>query len=163
MAIISTDIKYRLSGGAANTDPSASLGGVISSTDAANYFDSLSSAEAAAGSIEYRCIYVYNNHPTLTMLGTKVFIQTQTPSPDTDVSIGLGAAAIGAAEQTVGSETTAPPGVTFSAPSTLAAGLLAGDIPPASFKSVWVRRNVNAGAAVFTDSFNIRAQCDTNP
>lgn len=163
MAIVSTDIKYRLSGGASNTDPSASLGGVISSTDASNYFDALSSVEAAAGSIEYRCIYVYNNHPTLTMLGTKVFIQTQTPSSDTDVAIGLGTAATGATEQTVGSETTAPSGVSFSAPSTLGAGLVAGDIPPASFKSVWIRRNVNAGAAVFSDSFTLRAQCDTNP
>lgn len=163
MAIASTDIKYRLSGGATNTDPSASLGGVISSTDAANYFDAVSSAEAAAGSIEYRCIYVYNNHPTLTMLGTKVFIQTQTPSTDTDVAIGLGTAAIGAAEQTVATEATAPTGVTFSAPSTLAAGLLVGDVPPSSFKSIWVRRNVNTGAAVFADSFTIRAQCDTNP
>ena len=36
MAIVSTDIKYRLSGGLANTDPAASLGGVKSSTDASN-------------------------------------------------------------------------------------------------------------------------------
>ena len=49
MAIISTDINYRLSGGAANSDTAASLGGAKSSVAASNYFDDVSSAEASAG------------------------------------------------------------------------------------------------------------------
>lgn len=163
MPIVSTDIKYMLSGGAANADPALSLGGAKSSVEAVNYFDDVSSVEASAGDTEYRCVYVHNNHGTLTLIGAKIWIQTQTPSGDTDVAIGLGAAAVNATETAVGNESTAPAGVTFSAPSSFAGGLVIGDIPPGQHKAVWVRRTVNAAAAAFADSFTLRVQGDTNP
>lgn len=164
MPIISTDIKYRLSGGASNTDPASALGGAKSSTDAASVvFDDVSSAEATAGDIEYRCVYVDNNHGTLTLLSAKIWIKNQTPSSDTDVAIGLGSSAVNGIEQTVANENTAPVGVTFSSPSDLAGGLALGDIPPGQHKAVWVRRTVNASAASVNDSFALRVQGDTNP
>ena len=59
MPIVSADIKYRLSGGASNSDQNASLGGVKSSNEAsASLFDNVSSAEAVSGDTEYRCFYV---------------------------------------------------------------------------------------------------------
>ena len=163
MAIISTDIQYRLSGGSSNSDPAASLGGVKSSTAASNYFDDVSSAEASAGDTEYRCVYVHNNHGTLSLIGAKVFIQTNTPSSDTDVAIGLGSSAINGTEQTDADESTAPTGVSFSAPTTFAGGLAIGDLAAGAHKAVWVRRTVNAGAAAYADSFTLRVQGDTNP
>lgn len=55
MAIVSGDILYKLSGGSGNSDPNASLGGVISTTTAStNVYDDVGSAEAIAGDIEYR-------------------------------------------------------------------------------------------------------------
>ena len=163
MAIVSTDIQYRLSGGSSNSDPAASLGGVKSSTAASNYFDDVSSSEAGTGDTEYRCIYVHNNHGTLSLIGAKVFIQTNTPSSDTDVAIGLGSSAINGTEQTVADESTAPTGVSFSAPTTFAGGLAIGDLAAGAHKAVWVRRTVNAGAAAYADSFTLRVQGDTNP
>ena len=163
MAIVSTDIQYRLSGGASNSDPVLSLGGVKSSTAASNYFDDVSSAEASAGDTEYRCVYVHNNHGTLSLIGAKVFIQTNTPSSDTDVAIGLGSSAINGTEQTVADESTAPTGVSFSAPTTFAGGLAIGDLAAGAHKAVWVRRTVNAGAAAYADSFTLRVQGDTSP
>ena len=163
MAIVSTDIQYRLSGGASNSDPALSRGGVKSSTAASNYFDDVSSAEASAGDVEYRCIYIHNAHATLTLIGAKVFIQTNTPSSDTDVAIGLGSSAINGTEQTVADESTAPTGVTFSAPTTFAGGLTIGDLAAGAHKAVWVRRTVNAAAAAASDSFTLRVQGDTNP
>lgn len=163
MAIVSTDIQYRLSGGASNSNPAISLGGVKSSTAASNYFDDVSSAEASAGDTEYRCVYVHNNHGTLSLIGAKVFIQTNTPSSDTDVAIGLGSSAINGTEQTVADESTAPTGVSFSAPTTFAGGLAIGDLAAGAHKAVWVRRTVNAGAAAYADSFTLRVQGDTNP
>lgn len=163
MAIISTDIQYRLSGGAANSDPLLSLGGAKSSVAASNYFDDVSSAEAAAGDVEYRCIYVHNNHGSLTLQGAKIWIQTQTPSGDTDVAIGLGTSAVNGTETAVGGESTAPGGVAFTQPSSFAGGLTIGDIPFGQHKAVWVRRTVNASAAAFSDSFTLRVQGDTNP
>ena len=153
MAIISTDIVYRLSGGAANSDPNASLGGAKSSTVAGtNIFDDVSSAEATAGDIEYRCVYVHNGHATLTYLGSKIWIQANTPSTSTDIFVGLGTAGLNATEQTIANEA-----VDFST------GLSIGDIPAGQHFSVWVRRNVTAGAAGAADSFTLRIQGDTNP
>ena len=163
MAIVSTDIQYRLSGGASNAVTASSLGGVKSSVAASNYFDDVSSAEASAGDTEYRCVYVHNNHGTLSLIGAKVFIQTNTPSSDTDVAIGLGSSAINGTEQTVANESTAPTGVSFSAPTTFAGGLAIGDLAAGAHKAVWVRRTVNAGAAAYADSFTLRVQGDTNP
>ena len=81
MAILTTDIIYRLSGGAANSDPAASLGGAKSSTAwVSGIFDDVSSAEASAGDIEYRCLYVKNAHATLTLYSATVWISTNTPS-----------------------------------------------------------------------------------
>ena len=163
MAIVSTDIQYRLSGGASNAVTASSLGGVKSSVAASNYFDDVSSAEAGTGDTEYRCIYIHNAHATLALLRAKVFIQTNTPSSDTDVAIGLGSSAINGTEQTVADESTAPTGVSFSAPTTYAGGLSIGDLAAGAHKAVWVRRTVNAGAAAYADSFTLRVQGDTNP
>lgn len=164
MPIVASDIKYRLSGGAANTDANASLGGAKSTTDVpAGYFDNVSSAEASAGDVEYRSIYVHNNHGSLTMLGAKIWIESNTPSAETNADIGLGTSAINGTEQTVANESTAPSGVSFSAPTNLAGGLALGDIPPGQHKAVWVRRTVTAGAAAANDGFTLRTQCDTLP
>lgn len=164
MAIVTTDIKYRLSGGSSNTDPNASIGGAKSSTEAASsIFDDVSSGEAAAGDTEYRCVYVHNNHGSLTMLGAKVWIQSNTPSADTTVALGAGASAINGTETAVADENTAPGSVTFSTPTDLAGGIALGDIPPGQHKAVWVRRTVSAAAAVAADGFTLRVGCDTLP
>lgn len=164
MAIVSTDIKYKLSGGASNSDPNLSLGGTKSSADVpSGIFDDVSSAEASAGSVEYRCIYVHNNHGTLSLLGAKLWIQTNTPSGDTDIAVGLGTSGLNGAETAVANETSAPAGVSFSTPSALASGLGLGDLPSGQHFAVWVRRTVTTGAAATSDSFTLRVQGDTNP
>ena len=166
MPIISTDIQYRLSGGSGNTDVNASLGGVKSSTSVGtglhNLFDVVSSAEASSGDTEYRCVYIHNNHGTLTMQSAKIWIVTNTPSTDTSIEIALGSSAVNGTEQTIANENTAPTGVTFSAPSSLGTALSIGDIPAGKHKAVWIKRIVNAGAAAYNDdSATIRTQCDT--
>lgn len=164
MAIVSTDIKYRLSGGASNTDPLLSLGGAASTTDAgAGIFDNVTSAEAQAGSVEYRAVYVRNNHGSLTLLGAKVWIQANTPSAETDVAIGLGTSAVSGTEQTVADETAAPSGVSFSSPGNEGAALSIGDLAPGAHKAVWIRRTVNAAAAATNDTFTLRVKGDTLP
>lgn len=167
MPIISTDIQYRLSGGASNTDVNASLGGAKSSTSVGtglhNLFDVVSSAEASSGDTEYRCIYVHNNHGTLTMQATKIWIVTNTPSTDTSVEIALGSSAVNGTETSVANEDTAPSGPTFSAPASEGVALSIGDIPPGQHKAVWIKRIVGAGAAAYNDdSATIRVQCDTS-
>lgn len=164
MPIISTDIQYRLSGGAANSNPNASLGGAKSSEAMpTGLFDAASSAEAAAGLVEYRCIYIHNAHGTLTAIGPRIWLQANTPSATTTIDIGIGTSAQGGTEQTVGAEATAPSGVTFSAPTDYAGGIALGDIPAGGHRAVWLRRTVNAGTTATTDTATLRTQCDTAP
>ena len=162
MPIISTDIKYRLSGGAANTDPALSLGGAKSSTDAgSNLLDTVSSVEAAAGDVEYRCEYVHNNHGTLTLEGAKLWVQANTPSADTTIEVGLGTSAVNATEQTVANEGVAPSGVTFSAAADEAGAISLGDIPAGQHRAVWIKRTITAGAAASSDTATLRVKGDT--
>lgn len=165
MPIASSDIKYFLSGGGANTDPAASLGGAQSSVQVTpnDLFDDVSSAEASAGDVEYRCVYVQNTHATLTLIGAKVYIQSQTSSADTDLSIALAGEGKNGTAETVADEGTAPVGETFSQPASFAAGLALGDLAPGDYYPIWLRRTVNSAAAGAADAWTIRVQGDTNP
>lgn len=170
MPIVAGDIEYRLSGGAANSDPAASLGGAKSSVEITNnnFFDDVSGAESAAGDIEYRGFYVQNNYagsPSLDLQNARIWVQVNTPSGDTTVEIALAAEGPNATMETIGNENTAPVGspMTFSAPANYAAGLNLGTLAPGQFYGVWIRRTVNAGAAAFNDSYTIRVEGDTAP
>lgn len=164
MPIANTDIQYRLSGGASNSDAAAALGGAKSNTAVpSGQFDNVTSAEAAAGDVEYRCFYVHNNHGSLTLTSAKVWIQANTPSTDTTVDIGLGSSAINGTEQTIADEQTAPTSVTFSAAANEGASLSIGDLGPGQHKAVWIRRTVNSSAAVAADSYTLRVKGNTLP
>jgi hypothetical protein len=163
MPIVSTDIKSYYSGGCSNTDPAASIGGARSTTEVnwAALFDTVSSAEGAAGDVEYRCVYFFNDHPTLTLEAAKVWIQANTPSADTTIDIGLAAAGASATETAVANESTAPAGVTFLAAANEGTALSLGNLAPDAYHGVWVRRTVTAGAAAASDTFTVRVKGDT--
>lgn len=162
MPIVSTDIQFRLSGGASNAVSLTSIGGAKSSVAAgAAIFDDVQPAESSAGDVEYRCLYVHNAHATLTLTAPVAWLPTNTPSPGTSVDVGVGTSAVNATEQTVADENTAPAGVTFAAAATQAAGVALGDIPPGQSRAIWIRRTVTAGAAAFADGFTLRATGST--
>lgn len=166
MSVITADFVERLSGGASNSDGNASLGGVKSSNTKSStvdaFFDAVSAAEAAAGRVEYRCIYLHNANATDTMTNAVVFVSSNTPLAGTTVDIGVGTSAVNGTEQTVANETTAPSGVSFSAPTTADTGLALGNIPPGQHRAIWVRRTVTAGAgASASDGFTLGYRCET--
>ena len=150
MSIITGDFVARLSGGAGNASGNASLGGAKSSTTASStvdqLFDAVSAAEASAGSVEYRCIYLHNNNGTDTMTNARVWVSANTPLAGTTLDIGVGTSAVNGTEQTIANETTAPTSVTFSAPSTAGTGLALGTIPAGQHRAIWLRRTVTAGS-----------------
>lgn len=148
MAIQDTDLLRLLSGGASNSSAIASLGGAVSSTAAADpYFDTVASGEASAGDVEYRCLYVKNNHGSLTLQSPKLWITAQPAGGDIVFAIGLGSSGVSGTEQTVADENTGPSGVSFSSPSTKGAGLSLPNLAPGQTHAVWIRRTTNAGAA----------------
>lgn len=146
MSILSGDIKFYLTGGAANTDPNLSLGGAVSATQVSGalhgLFDAVSPEEATAGDMEYRAIEVKNTNPADTLYAASLYISGETTSVDSQVLVGLDATT-----QSVANESTAPAGVTFSAPTTKATGIALGDIAPGASKRIWLKRVITAGAA----------------
>src|SRR4029078_6456530 len=145
MAITASDLKIYFSGGSGNTDPNASLGGAISTTEVTdntthNLFDQVSGTESLAGDTEYRGIYLKNTHGTLTLQNTKVYISSNTASTDTTIDIALDGGATNATMETLTDESTAPSGETCSEPTTDAGGLSIGSLAAGEKKGIFVRR-----------------------
>lgn len=165
MPIVEADIKYYLSGGAGNSDPNASLGGAISSTEVVdaslhNLFDKVLGDEAAAGDTEYRAIFVKNTHATLTWEAVKLWIVSQPDGRTTKESFELAKeTSSGSPIQTVADEDTSPTGVTFSAPSSKSAGIDLGDIGPGVVYGFWFKRIVPANCEA-KDSAQVQIKCE---
>lgn len=168
--IDSADLLFRLSGGAANTDPDASIGGamstvaggVITSAQMNNLWDDVSGDEGAAGDVEYRCIYLHNTDATRTWLNVKLWISATSSSPDTAFAIALGGEGVGGTAESPGDEDTPPSGEAFSSPTTKAAGLDVGDLAAGESYPIWIRRTVTAGADAFdNDSYSLSASGDS--
>lgn len=169
MAVELSDIDWRFSGGAVNLSPGGALGGQISFAELTNaifggLFDDVTAAEATAGDIEYRCVYIFNRNATDSLTSVVVWIGSQTSSAGTSLAIGLDPAGNGngrttGVAATIANEGTAPAGVTFSAPSTSGTGLSIGTLGPGEGRAIWVRRTVNAGAAASSeDRCELRVQ-----
>lgn len=79
MPISASDISYVYSGGATNTDPDESLGGDASVHVIVGnvIFDSVTPNEAAAGSIDYRCVYISNDNASDNFYNAEILIQSQ--------------------------------------------------------------------------------------
>jgi len=165
MAISAVDLKFFLSGGAVNSDPNASLGGAISSTQITdntlnNLFDKVTGDESSAGDTEYRAFYVKNDHATLTLENAYVWIQTNTPGNDS-VQIGKESAS-GSPIQSVANESTAPSGISFSDAASKGAGLALGDLAPGVVYGIWIKRVVPSSCPAYdNDSFVIKFEGDT--
>lgn len=145
-------LEVHLSGGATNTDPNASLGGVVSNyaprqLNRGNVFADLTEAQRIAGAVHYRCLYVVNTSPTDTMANLTVWLDGLPVNAGTAMAIGDDAAAVNGTATTVANETTAPGSVTFSAPTSYASGINLGTLAPGDFVAFWVRRTLTAGAA----------------
>jgi hypothetical protein len=160
MAVVSTDLKWYYSGGSANADANASLGGEISSVEITsnllqNLFDNVSAAEASAGSTEYRCAYLKNTNGADTVNDMKLWISSNTPSTTTRVDIALDPAGIGngvspGMATTIADETTAPSGVSFANspdPVDASTAIAIGNLTTGECQAVWFRRVVDSGTA----------------
>lgn len=172
MAIASSDILLKLAttaGAAGNSnaqaDPNASLGKYISTTEVSgtalnNLFDNVSGPENAASDVEYRCVFVHNNHGSLTYQAPLIYISSEVAG---GASIALAvdstaASAIGSASAqalTIADESTAPVGLSFTSPTTVGTGLALGDIAAGYCKAFWVRRTAANTVALDSDGGSI--------
>ena len=167
MAIVSGDIKYYLSGGAGNSDPNASLGGVISSTEVSgtplnNLFDDVSGEESGPGDVEYRGIYVKNTHGSLTLQAAKLWLESEV-SGGAAIAIALAGEGVNATMETIANESTAPVGESFTSPTSKATGLSMGNIAAGQRYGFWLRRTVPSSTpAQAADGVTPRVEGDTD-
>lgn len=181
MPIASSDLQVRLStksgaaGDSTTSTPNASLGKYVSTTTLTdntvqNLFDNVTGDENAASDVEYRCIFVLNNHATLTWQAVKVWIFSEVSGGasaalalDNIAASAKGSASAQAAE--IADEGTAPTGVgsffAGTAIDTKAEGLSVGDLAPGQVRAIWVRRTAANSGALNSDGLTIRAEGDT--
>lgn len=166
MPVTAYDIRFYLSGGSTNTDPNLSLGGPISQTEIVsgqlnNLFDDVSAVESGAGDVEYRCIYIKNTHSVSSLVNARIWIDQDTLSTDDEIDIAIDPSGVGGTVPQLADESTAPPNVVFSHPTSYDTGLAIGDIGPGQYVPIWFRRTVQPGAQAFpnnTFSFRIRGE-----
>lgn len=137
------------------------LGGSSGSVTDGVVFDAFTGDETSAGTTVYACLFVHNNAAE-TAFAAKVWINSETVHAGTNATIGLGTSAKGSnpTEPTIGNETTAPTGVTFSESASEGAALSIGDLTAGQRKSVWLRLVIGAGTAAknnYTVQIGIKA------
>lgn len=131
-------LEFHLTGGADNTDPNASLGGVMSTTELSetplnSLFDDIEPNEARDGDTEYRALDIFNSGDE-DAVDISLWLPSVTVSPDTTISIGLDTTT-----DAVVDENTAPVDVVFVAP-TLLDPLVIPDIAADSAQRIWFKR-----------------------
>lgn len=177
MAITSTDIKFLLSkstatAGYAETSTIAqSLGKFASTTvvaDGANtVFDDVTGAENAAQESEYRCVFVLNDHASLTLQNAVIFLNSQVAGGAT-IAIALDDLTQSpknyayAQAAFIANEDTTPVGVgSFSAPSSAITGLSIGNLAAGNVRAIWVKRDTHDTSALNNDGVTFEIDGDT--
>ena len=158
--LLPEDLKFYLSGGYFNSDPSLSLGGETSSFQLVSgtlngLFDRVDTAEAESGDMEFRCVYLRNTSQTRKLLGAKIWIETGTASPDTAIAISLGSSGINGTEPTIPDEGIEPPMNFFEVPLQAPDEPNIGDLYPGDHIALWVRWYVKTGTTNIGDDFTV--------
>ena len=159
MPIINTEIKlFKTVNG---------LGGAITANEVVsgelhNVFSKIVSDDALLGKTIYRCVYVKNTNPSITLEAAKAYKVDNTLSATTEIEIGLGTAALNSSEQLIASEITAPIGVTFTPLTGIANAVSLGNIPSEGYRAIWLKLIVSPGAVAFNaDGLTIEIAGDT--
>lgn len=172
MPISDSDLLFLLSvsGGGPQSDPNDSFGGEIATTEVQddtlhNVFDKVTGDEALAGKINYRVIYVKNNHGSLTLEDAILWIQSNTTNSEIAIAKsneGVGNGTSTGVVQRPADEDTAPTSITFTQPATKLAGILLGDLDAGEVHGIHERRTIGAATpGENAATFQIKVEGDT--
>lgn len=164
MSIVTGDLKLYLSGGILNDLGNASLGGVISTSEVSELleelFDEVTGDQHAAGETNYRCIY-FKNNSALTAYNVKIWIESNSTGAESAITIGKEAAS-GSPVQTIGNESTAPTGISFSTAAGQANSISLGNMTAGVVYAIWVKRVITAGTTPqANDTAQLKIYVDT--
>ena len=135
--------------------PGSDLTNTITVANIANeIFSDVTKAQSNAGVTRYRCVYFCNS--VSDKVSGKLWIDANTPGLDT-IAIGLDPAGAGGTAATTANETTAPAGVTFTAPTTEGTALSIGNLTTSQSYPFWIQEIVPSGCTVATpaNTFNL--------
>lgn len=177
-AIIASEIVWRFTTTAgaagdttANTTVSTFLGKYAATSAWAgggtnDVFPDITGAQNAASQVDYAGFAILNNNASNSAQNSVGYLSSEVAGgasisigPDTTAASAKGSAT--AQLLTIANSTTAPAGVTFSAPTTAGAGIVLGTIPVANVKGEWVRRTAANTAALTGDGVTLAVQVDT--
>lgn len=132
-------------------------------------FVALTGTQNQASRVDYVCIFVFNNHATLTWENATAYLTSEV-SGGTTLALGLDPTGVVAKDATavqaltIASATTAPAGVTFFAGTAIdtdGEGLALGNIGPGQVRAIWIRRTAANSAAVNADGGVLSFSGDT--
>ena len=178
MPIRDTDVLLKYSNSSAsagNTDAGSvatSLGGFISTTevpdgDITNVLPDLTGPENAALNTDYACLFVHNNHATLTYKNARVWISADVaggavPAIAADPTMLSDVDAATDQAVTIANKNTVPAGVgPFTEPLTAAEAIPLGDIGPGMCAAFWVRRIATNSGTMGGDGMTLRVDGDS--
>ena len=155
----------------AQADPSLSIGSYASTTVwgggvLGDLFSQASSLDISTGRADYRCIYVYNPVGAADLTDVRVYVTAVTAGSN-GFSVGVDARPVTDLDSTStqavepGSAYTAPAGVSFSAPGTYITGLVLGDLPAGTGRSVWFKRRPYASADAASEAADVTFEAST--
>lgn len=153
---MAAEVDFLLSGGALNTDPQASLGGVKSATavvntNEQNLFANVGTAEADTGSDKYRCIYIQPPVKSYTNMG--IWISTPTPSNSSKIFLALAPEGKNADAEVIPDEDTAPSNVVFTRPVANYQSIALPDLAVGEYIALWVKRTISSQAQGFDNDY----------
>ena len=173
MPVTPDNLGTYLSGGSSNTAPASAIGGAISATKVSettplhNIFDKVTGDESESGKVNYRIIYIKNDHATLDAEDVKIHLTavhdsgTQSLSQSKDIAYAV-SEAIDASAQTLTNEDTSPGALTWDEGESRADGILIGTLTHGQVRAVYLRRIIAPGAAAAdAASFTVNVTADT--
>ena len=163
---MAASLVFRLSGGSGNTDPLASLGGVMSSTAVGSnvLFDTVSAAEALDGDTEYRCFFLYNDGDK-DLTNVRLWISDE---PATGVyALALDGNGKNEDAEVESDESTAPTGETFDDTlNPISEAISVPNLNAGDRHAVWARRVISsstAGVALASNAAEFRVDYEYIP
>lgn len=122
-------------------------------------FDDISVAEAAALTVDYRCLFLLNNHATDPAINFSLY-SMQDVAGGATIQMALDNIApsakgsAGAQAAQIANETTAPTGVgAFTAVTADPSGLFIASLPAGQVKAIWFKRTATNVVTVLGDGF----------
>lgn len=166
MSIEVGEIGLFLTGGSANANPNASLGGNVSTVQVVNnqlhnLFRRVTDGEASSGVTLYRCVAVKNRDPSLEMRNVAFYMVTDSKSADSLVLYSRGQSDKNQVETAIVDEFTSPTGsnINFVAALNRTGGLNLGSLDAGEWRNVWIKYVVQPGAEPFpNDEYKFRVE-----